>query len=319
MRCAYVAYNPHAGRYPSLMLAERAADVLREQDWEIELFRTKSGMHITELARKAVSESMDAFFIVGGDGSVSLAAAGLMNSNTALGVLPAGTSNVFAQELGLPGLGWTRWLALEESARLLAEADVHFIDLGECSGHIFLLWAGIGLDGFIVHRIEPRPRWEKYFAVVHYAASAVVTASLWHGINLNFRVDGNKINGHFILAVISNIHLYAGGLATLSPQACLNDGLMDLWLFQGENLGRVVKHAWDLLAGRHIESEWVDRISFHSLEVDTESQLYIQLDAEPLLNPNSLISIRVKPKALKVLIPQKTPRPLFNADYSDFE
>lgn len=315
MRSAYLIYNPHAGRFPSLILAERAAAVLKQRAWQIRLIKTQYGAHITELAREAVSEGIDALFVAGGDGSINLAIEGLMNSQTALGVLPAGTSNVFAQELGLPGLAWTRWMALDESARRLANAYIREVDIGECDGKYFLCWAGIGLDGFIVHRIEPRPRWEKYFAVVHYAASAVWTASMWHGVNLRITADGKKVSGHYILAVISNIHLYAGGIAQLSPQACLDDGAMDLWLFKGDNMGGVVKHAWDLLAGRHVQSEDVERIVFHSLKLKADSQLYIQLDAEPLRNPEPSIEIKVKPKALKVLIPNSTPRALFLGDY----
>lgn len=311
MRKAYLIYNPHAGRFPSLILAERAAAVLKLHNWQVKLIKTESGVHITEMAREAVSKGIDALFVAGGDGSINLAIEGLANSQTALGVLPAGTSNVFAQELGLPGLAWTRWMALEESARRLANAYVHEVDIGECAGRYFLCWAGIGLDGFIVHRIEPRPRWEKYFAVAHYAASAVWTASMWHGVNLKFIADGKNISGHYILAVISNIHLYAGGLAQLSPQACLDDGRMDLWLFKGDTLGSVVKHAWDLLAGRHVQSELVERIVFHSLQLEADSQLYIQLDAEPLRNPEPSIEIRVNPKALKVLVPKSTPHALF--------
>lgn len=313
MRKAYLIYNPHAGRYPSLILAERAAAVLEQHEWQVDLIKTQSGAHITDLAREAVTEGLDAFFVAGGDGSINLAIEGLVNSQTALGILPSGTSNVFAQELGLPGLAWTRWMALEESARRLSNASVYQVDIGECDGKYFLCWAGIGLDGFIVHRIEPRPRWEKYFAVAHYAASAVWTASLWHGVKLRFSADGKKISGHYILAVISNIHLYAGGLAQLSPHACLDDGRMDLWLFKGDTMGSVVKHAWDLLAGRHIQSDMVERVVFHTLKLEADSRLYIQLDAEPLRNPKSTIEINVKPKALRVMVPNNTPRVLFKS------
>lgn len=314
MRQAYLIYNPYAGRFPSWMLAERASKVLQEHDWEINVIKTETGSHLAEVTHEAVEKGMDALFIVGGDGSINLALPALVNTNTALGVLPAGTSNVFAQEIGLPGLAWTRWMALEESALRLADARTYDVDVGLCGNTHFLLWAGVGLDGFIVHRIEPRPRWEKYFAVVHYATTAVWNASLWHGVNLNFIVDGTQISGHYILAVINNIHLYAGGFAQLSPQAFLDDGMMELWLFKGDNLGNVVQHAWDLLSGRHLHSEQVERIPFRTIQLSTESELFIQLDGEPLNNPEHSIAISIKPRALKVLIPKIVPRELFLND-----
>lgn len=307
-----IAYNPNAGRYPSRILTERARDVLCQYGWQLILEQTTSGDHITQLAKKAADDGLDAFFIAGGDGSVNQAMMGLVGSDTALGVLPSGTANVWAQELGLPGISWTRWMALEESARRLAVAPVCVVDIGLCNNRPFLLWAGVGLDAFVVHHLEPRSRWEKHFAVAQYAASIVWHASYWHGINIRVETDDGQILGHFLLALVSNVHLYAGGYANLSPHARLDDGLMDLWLFKGETLGDTVQLAWDLLAGRHIQSERVHQVQFHNLRLESESPAYVQVDGEPMdvVNP---VTITVQPKALRVMVPEHTPQPLFNS------
>ncbi len=303
-------YNPTAGRYPSWLLTERAAGLLSNQGWQIRVEKSISGEHITELARQAVREEMDAFFVVGGDGSINQAAAGLLNSRTALAVLPAGTANVWAQELGLPGLTWTRWGALEESARLLADAEVRAVDVGMCGDRPFLLWAGVGLDAFIVHRLEPRSRWEKHFAVVHYTASAIWNASSWRGMNLNVQVDSKSITGSYLLGVLSNIRLYAGGFLELTPDARLDDGVMDLWLFKGESLGDTVQLAWNLFSGQHQESDRVVHLPFRSLRLSSDSPLYVQVDGEPV-EVQDEVEIRVAPRGLNILAPKQTPHPLF--------
>lgn len=307
---AYLVFNPAAGRFPSRMLTERAADVLRNKGWEIYLRQTNGGSHITELATRAVDQEMDAFFIAGGDGSINYAVAGLIESQTPLGVLPSGTANVWSRELGLPGLTWTRLMALEESARQLANANVFSVDVGMCNGNPFLLWAGVGLDAFIVHRIEPRSRWEKHFAVAHYASIAMQQASFWGGIQLNVSVDDQEISGRFILGVVSNIHLYAGGFAEISPYACLDDGKMDLWLFAGETLVETLKHAWDLWSGRHMNSDQVQCIPFRKLRLSSDTILHVQVDGEPVDNDDD-VKIEVHPKALRVLVPKNAPRALF--------
>ena len=148
---------------------------------------------------------------------------------------------------------------------------------------------------------EPRERWEKHFAVVQYAASAVWNASFWHGVNLRIQVEGRQIQGHYLLALVSNIHLYAGGLAELSPDARLDDGIMDLWLFEGKTLGDTVQRAWDLWGGRHVHSDQVHRISFRSIEMESESPTFLQVDGEPL-EGRGKVSIEVKPRALHVLL-----------------
>jgi YegS/Rv2252/BmrU family lipid kinase len=310
MRRALLIYNPVAGRYPSWLLTERAARVLQKKGWEIEIVTTQDGDHVTRLASQAAAERLDAFFVAGGDGSINRAVRGLLASETALGVLPAGTANVWAQELGLPGLSWTRLMALEESAQRLANAPICSVDVGICNNVPFLLWAGVGLDAFIVHRIEPRTSWEKHFAVVQYTASAVVNASQWRGLNLNVISDGQAVSGHFVLAVVSNIHLYAGGYAELSPDALLDDGIMDLWLFEGKNLEDILQQAWDLWGGRHTRSSRVHRIPFRKISLQSGSLMHVQVDGEPE-DSDGEVFIQVLPRALRVLVPEKAPRALF--------
>jgi len=310
-RRGLMIYNPIAGSFPSGILVDRAASVLNGMDWDIEVAQTFSGEHITELARQAGANALDGLFVVGGDGSMNLAARGLLGTDTALGVLPAGTANVWAQELGLQGLNWTRLIALEESARQLAWAPSHWVDIGSINQTLFLLWAGIGLDGFIVNRIEPRGRWEKMFSVLHYSAASIWEASSWHGMNLSVVVDGYQIQGHFLLALASNIHLYAGGLVNISPNALIDDGEMDLWLFKGEALIDAARTAWDLLYGRHVASQQVQYMPFRELTVESVSPAFFQVDGEPL-HMEGKIDLRVNRRALKVFIPENTPRMLLS-------
>jgi diacylglycerol kinase (ATP) len=264
------------------------------------------------LASKAATEKIDVFFVVGGDGSINYAVSGLMKTDTALGVLPAGTSNVFAQEQGLPRLGWMNWEALEESARRLATGKIGLCDVGICNNRPFLLWSGTGLDGYVVNRIEPRQRWEKNFAILFYAVSVIWYALTWKGIDIHIEVDGVKIDGRFLLLVVSNVHLYAGGLAQISQQARLDDGVMDLWLFEGENIFDTIRLAWNLWTGNHQRSNYVHKVSFQTLCMDSPEPLFIELDGEPFRGGRN-IEINVQSSAMRVLVPEETRFPLFES------
>ena len=310
MRRAYLVYNPNAGRFPSWILAERAAGVFQKYGWQIHIETSHNGEHITQLAHQAAAEEMEAFIVVGGDGSINRALPGLVGTSTALGVLPAGTANVWGQELGLPGLSWTRLLALEESAHRMAQAQVRQVDVGMSNTTPFLLWAGVGLDAFVIHHLEPRERWEKYFAEAQYAASAIWKAAAWSGLNIQVVTDLNHVSGHFLLAVVSNIHLYMGGMAQLSPDARLDDGWMDLWLFEGNTLGDALLRAWDLYAGRHIQSDLIHCIPFQNLTLTSEAPTYVQVDGEPI-GGESCVSITIRRRALNILVPMNVPRVLF--------
>jgi YegS/Rv2252/BmrU family lipid kinase len=310
VKTAYLIFNPYAGRFPSRILTERAAAVLSEQNWDVQLKQSGGGSEITDIAIDAVENNQDAVFVAGGDGSINLAIAGLLGSDTALGVLPAGTTNVWAQELGLPGLGYTRLMALEESARQLVKGISKKVDIGSCNGHPFLMWCGVGLDGFIVHRIEPRSNWEKHFSIVSYGARAIRYASLWSGVDLRAIADGKQISGRYLLAVISNIHLYAGGKAKISPEARIDDGVMDLWLFEGQSILDTIQHAWNLFSGRHLYSDQSKCIQFRSLRLFSNQTLEIQIDGEPMAGTKEVI-IEIRPKALKILVPSQAHGKLF--------
>lgn len=311
MHHTLLIYNPVAGRYPSRILTERAARVFQQYGWGVEIETTLDGNHIPILARQAVQENMDSIIIVGGDGSINKALPGLVGTETALGILPAGTSNVWAQELGLPGLSLTRWSALEESAHRLAHGSVQSVDVGLCNDKYFLLWAGIGLDAFIVHRIEPRKQWQKNFTIVRYAADVVWSASRWSGINLRVITNDHIVEGQFMLAEVSNIRLYAGGLATLSPQAVLDDGLMELWLFDGTSLEHILQQAWSLWSGQHVNSNRVQCLPFQKIRMESDSPIYIQMDGEPEIGGEH-VTIEVLPRLLKVLIPDQASKSLFS-------
>jgi len=109
MRRALLIYNPSAGRFPAGPLVKRAADVLKEADWDVNIVASTSGDNLRPLVAEAVRNDYEAVFVAGGDGSVGAVAAELIGTETALGVLPAGTSNVWAQDMGLETLTWSRW------------------------------------------------------------------------------------------------------------------------------------------------------------------------------------------------------------------
>lgn len=292
------------------MLTERAAKVLESYGWQVDIQTSSEGQQIPLIARQAVQDQRDALIIVGGDGSLNKALPGLVGTETALGVLPAGTANVWAQELHLPGLTWTRWSALEESAHRLAKGEIRRVDVGKCNGKYFLLWSGIGIDAFIVHRIEPRKQWEKNFTLVSYGASAVWSARQWQGINIRVVTEGMQVEGNFMLVEASNIRLYAGGLATLSPQAALDDGLMELWLFEGNSVDQVLQQAWSLWSGKHVDSNKVKFIQFDEVILESDAPISLQMDGEPE-EGGTRVSVSVLHRQLKVVFPDRAPDNLF--------
>jgi len=304
MRKGLLLYNPAAGRIPVHRFVRGIIRALAAAGWQIDAAGTLSGTHATQAARKAATEGYDAVFAIGGDGTIGQVAGGVMDTETALAVLPAGTANVWALEQGLRPFTWMRWWSLRENARMVAEMPAQHVDVGLCNNQPFLLWAGIGLDAQAVHRMEPRPRIVKHLAVPHYFATTVWEATFWHGMDLRVWADNREVAGHFLLAVASNIRHYAGGMAVISPEAHLDDGEMDLWLMSGNSLADAFRHFFDLVAGRHLTSEQARRLPFRSVRIESDAPFPIQIDGDPMLGGRQA-EITVRPRALKVLMPER--------------
>jgi diacylglycerol kinase (ATP) len=313
MRKALVIYNPAAGRFPVKPFLKAIESELVRVDWHVDIVATQSGEHAVQLGQQAVAEEYDAVFAVGGDGTIGQVASGLVGSETALGVLPAGTSNVWAQELGLPPFTWAYPGRLQENTRILAAAPSQRVDMGQCNEHYFMMWAGMGLDAMAIRSIEPRVRFEKFFAVPEYAATTIWNAAQWSGIRLRLWADEQEVEGHYLLAVANNIRRYMGGHSILSPDAQLDDGLLDLWLFQGDSLADAFHIAYDLWRGYHVDSDKAQRIPFQSLRVQADSSFFVQMDAEPK-GTTQEASITVLKQALKLLMPPDSLHLLQNAN-----
>jgi len=310
VRRAWLTYNPAAGRFPAGPLLGRATRVLANAGWDVQLITTEDKFGLSKLASQAVNAECQAVFVAGGDGSVGRVAATLAGTQTALGVLPAGTANVWAQEIGLPHLDYGHLFALEQAAARLAHGNIRLVDLGECNGQPFLLWAGMGLAAKVVNSIEPRVRWEKLFSVAHYATIALWSSIGWEGIELQARASGKKWSGRFLVAVACNIPGYAGGLAELAPGAQVDDGLLDFWLIGGESVRDVVIRVVQVFRGTHIDAPGVVHFRAGEATFEAEINMPMQIDGEPWVM-ESPIKFHVRRRVLRVLVPADVTSGLF--------
>jgi YegS/Rv2252/BmrU family lipid kinase len=314
MRKAWLIYNPYAGRFPAGLFLSRAVRVLSDAAWDVYVTESTDTENVAGLAQKAVEAGCQAVFVAGGDGSVGQAAGALAGTDTALGVLPTGTANVWAQGIGLPRLDWSNWFALEEAAASLALGETRLVDVGQCGEHAFLLWGGLGLDGRIVNSLEPRQRWEKALGTIHYATLAFWTSLDWEGLDLCVEAEGRTWEGRFLVAVASNIRSYAGGLLELSPGALVDDGLLDFWLISGRSVVDAVMRVVQVLLGTHVDAPGVVHFQANKATFHSDYPLPMQFDGEPCVL-RAPVEFTVCQKALKVLVPREVP-PLFSGELS---
>jgi diacylglycerol kinase (ATP) len=219
-----VIYNPTAGSRARRRLAGWLA-CLDRQGAAVTLRETTGPRHAEELARAADPTAVDAVIVAGGDGTINEAVNGLAGSPLPLGILPLGTANVLAGEIGLP----RRAAAL---ARILAFAPARPIWPGEAMadgasvGRRFLIMAGIGFDADVVEALDLALK--RRFGKLAYVASILARLRNYRARSYRAELDGVPVESASLVA--AKAHFY-GGRFVLAPAARLDEPMFHVVLF----------------------------------------------------------------------------------------
>ncbi|MCB8992226.1 MAG: diacylglycerol kinase family lipid kinase [Ardenticatenaceae bacterium] len=315
MRQATLIYNPLAGPVNLAATIELVADFWRARGWRVFIRATQAAGHATQLAEEAAVSGHRLVLAAGGDGTLGEVANGLAGTAAVMAPLPVGTANSFARELCMPRPGILTNHQLLQAADALANGRVQQMDLGYThdeggNGRYWLLWAGTGTDGFLVNEVEPRPRWSKRLGPLGYTMQAAAALPHLPTMHATVEIDGQQISDAFTLIVASNCRLYAGGLVKLSPQAFLDDGLFEVWLFRGSGIGKTAQHLWHSLRGEHLHREDMILIHGRSIAIHSDPIMPCQTDGDKAgFTP---LYCEIKPQALHILIPDTAPPDLFS-------
>ncbi len=294
MRRAVLIFNPRAGQ----RRARRALPEIRRLlagGFELTLQPTAGPDHCREIARQALAERLDVCFVLGGDGTLRVAASILAGSDVALGALPGGTTNVVAGALGLPG-------DPVAAARALLTAEPTAMDLGQSRGgpvaEPFLMQLSGGLDAQVLAHTDLRTK-------KLLGKGAVAIAGLREWLRYRFPRFALEIDGVAAEAtgfVVANLPQYAGQLAIL-PGASASDRRLDLLLFHGRRRRDALGFALALARGRHLARPDVEVRPFSSLRVLAPDSLQLQADGDAFVAPAPL-TITLAPERLQILAPR---------------
>lgn len=308
---ALLIHNPTAGRRTQRRELPETLAVFRDSGWTVVEAHTQGPGHASQLACEASAQGYEVVLVAGGDGTINQAADGLMAAQRAghaaaiLGILPAGTANVLAQDLDLPAPGLGRSKTLPAAARELLRSGAHWLDVGRASNALgsrtFLCWAGIGLDAAVTRIVEDQPAVKQWLGPAHFAAALLREVNRPERFTrFIIEVDGETWEEQGSLAVASNIRHYATFL-DLAPGALLDDGLLDFTFVRAAGLLELARLAPPMLAGEHLRLSDVRYAQARRIVVRTAQPQPMHLDAEPFgVTP---VTLEVVPRALQVLMP----------------
>ncbi len=300
---AIMIANPTSGSGVFVHHAHRLHETLsflRSHGWRVELCYTQRPGDAEQLARTAVEQKADVVIAVGGDGTINEIIQALAGSETALGVLPTGTVNVWAREMGIP--------FYDTGAReVLLHGQTRRVDLGYVNDRYFLMMVGIGLDGTITQAVEKKAL--KRLGIFGYFLAATWLGPGYQSFPVTLDRDGKTVNIRALQVFVGNTQLYAGAFK-FTWQAKCDDGRLDLCIVRRRGpLGRFVV-LWDFILRREQRRLWVRYETFTSIAIETPQPVAIQVDGEAAGYTPAAFSIL--PGGLKVIVPQKLPAGLFS-------
>jgi YegS/Rv2252/BmrU family lipid kinase len=275
---------------------------LTEHGLPTEVAATARVGHAVELAREAVAAGREMVIAAGGDGTLNDVIQGLAGSTTALGVLPMGTVNVWAREIGIP-------LGAREAREVLLHGVRRQVDLGRAGPRYFLMMAGVGFDAEVVKRVERNWLKRVGLKMLDYIATAGSLGLTQQPAKLTLRIAGQRHKMNALMVVIGNTRLY-GGAMQFTRRAVADDGLLDVVVIGGGG--------WARRAGVFLRA-FLRRPSLgpdaryeraRSVRLESTPPLPVQVDGDII---GSLpMTFSVAPGALSVIVPRAAPRHLFS-------
>lgn len=288
-----VVANPSAGRSKAGRAVGKVDRLLHDAGLAHTIRISESAPDLTRLAREAAEEGADTVAVLGGDGSVGLAANGLIGTNAALAVLPAGTADDFAGAIGIR--------SLESAVRALREPNVVRIDVVRVSTGAeqrhFVNVAGCGFDSEVNEAANAMRL--RLGGTGTYIAAVIKTLSRFQPANFRIELDDEVVEGPHMLAVIGNGISYGGGMR-VTPQASVVDGLLDVCLLRGVSKPTFLRAFPKVFRGTHVRHPAVRMARAKRVRVEAERRVMVYADGERV-GPAPAV-FEIVPGALPVLV-----------------
>ena len=260
----FLIINRYAGHGKAAKVIETVIPFLHNHQCQVDYSFTLKPAHATELAQKASEKGYDLVVAVGGDGTVNEVAQGLIGSSTPMGIIPMGSGNGLARELGLS-------MNIRKSAQTLLDGVTLDLDVCQLNQQRFLCTSGIGFDALVAHKMSKASS----RGFLKYIQLVIQESIFFKPLQVNLKIDGITINKPVFLITFANASQF-GNNAYIAPSASMTDELIDvvvvrkftkIWMpvFAVALFTRLVPKLpfVDCYKARHIELEQAETPYFH--------------------------------------------------------
>lgn len=285
-------FNSHSGGGEYRRDLPLILDSLRGLGYDVEERETAGVGDATRFAREAVQQELDLVCAIGGDGTVNETINGLAGAEVPLAIVPTGTVNVLAMELGIP-------LELPDAVKLLEVGTISWIDLGLAGDRYFGLMAGVGMDAAVVASLNPVLK--KAFKEAAFAVQGLANYLTKEEPLIRVTTAERTVEGYF--AVFGNSSNYGGGFG-ITPLADMRDGLLDVCVLKDKSFLSTIWYWSAALINAHIKHPKVEYFRTEAAEIVTVEEgkeVLVQTDGE--MAGKLPLTCRVVPRSLRVVVP----------------
>ncbi len=283
--------NPKSGSNLRVERLLKLKKYLQERGDLLSIHLTKSLEHAAELTREAVVERFDTIIIAGGDGSVRVVLEAAAGSDVPVLILPSGTENLLACELGLDG-------TIKNTIDTIERGIVREIDLGCVNGSHFMAVVGIGFDAQVVRYLHHKR--EGHITPIDYLWP--LARSFWSSKYYPVKIiaDGQLVCDEPALVFVSNISRYAIGIG-IAPGADCCDGYLDLTVFRCHSRWQLLMQSFFTVLKKDHKLTSTTRVKCQNLHISSSENIPVQLDGDD--GPNLPLEISVDFAFARILTP----------------
>jgi YegS/Rv2252/BmrU family lipid kinase len=289
-----VIVNPASGPDRPVLKALNAAFQAAQVDWD--LYLTKREGDAFRFAQELQEKGAPVLAVCGGDGTVKEVARALAHTNLPVAILPGGTGNAMAVELGVP-------LDLAAAARLAcaAPAVIRPVDMGQIGEHLFILRASMGLETELLKGTKREMK--DQLGGLAYPLTALQQISALPFVHYRILVDGalHETTGAGC-AIANSAQMGVSGL-TLAQGTSVSDGLLDVVIIKQVDVNLIASLAASNLLGENLSLE-IEHWQGREIVVEADPPQEVAIGADVVAR--TPVTARVVPNALKIIVPAAT-------------
>ncbi len=294
--------NPVAGRARANETVIRATAALSTVA-AVKVLESQYSGHEAELASTEARNNARAIVIVGGDGSLSHAVRGVIESkcDTPIAVIATGTGNDFVKSIGVP-VG-----DIGRTVQLIDSGNAHHIDVGIADGKVFINSAGFGFDAQVLKKLHSKKA--LLSGAARYAAAAIPMLLSYSGVKatvINKSEDSivSRSKQRYLTIVFANGSWF-GGVFHIAPEARANDGLLDCIAISDASAYARMSLFARAVKGKHVRSALVATSRSASFDIEFDEPPVFQCDGELALASSHVVNVSLLPSAVRIFAEQR--------------